>query len=322
MDTFWIVIILVTLIAAFGFVAYLYMKEAGDKGPQLWLSGSRKIRQSMATRASLATLATLAAPGSVSSRSSNAENTEPLAGEDITDAATGSPRQIAPRNVALALDDEALRELREEFQQELRQAVGRSREFDVRLTRIETSSGEAPAVPLQVTEEIAGVREHHRVEIERLQESLESVRERAGSYGERRGVALAELYGCLARVESALAAVVNPMLLPGEPLSIPRELPPEALIWNNWGDVGERAYGLGNVFNENRLVLDPATGEAIAEFIATLRQGLTGSVYPNVRITKPSADQLAQMRSGLDAIVAELPNVRRTIEDAYRGDIL
>ena len=233
----------------------------------------------------------------------------------------GSPRQIAPRNLALALDDEALRELREEFQHELRQAVGRSREFDARLTRIEASSDETPRISAQVSEEIAGVREHHRVEIERLQVSLASVRERAGSYGERRGVALADLYGCLARVEAALAAVVNPMLLPGEPLSIPRELPAEALVWNNWGDVGERAYGLGNIFNENRLVLDGATGDAIAEFIATLRQGLTGSVYPNVRIAKPSADQLAQMRSGLEAIVAELPKVRRTIEDAYRNDI-
>ena len=170
-----------------------------------------------------------------------------------------------------------------------------------------------------MSEEIAGVRAEYQVEIERLHVSLESVRERAGSYGERRGVALAELYGCLARVEAALAAVVNPMLLPGEALAIPRDLPAEAMTWDTWRDVGERAYGLGNVFNENRLVLDPATGDAIAEFIATLRQGLTGSVYPTVRIAQPSADQLAQMRAGLEAIVAELPTVRRTIEDAYRN---
>ncbi len=308
MDMFWLLFILVVLVALFGLVAYLYMKEAGDKGPQLWLTGPRRIRQSMATLATL---------GTMTPRSPDAQDTAPLA----EDEAASSPRQIAPRNLALALDDEALRELREEFQHDLRQAVGRSREFDARLTRIEVTADESPRLSTQVSDEIAGVREHYRVEIERLHVSLDSVRERAGSYGERRGVALADLYGCLARVEAALAAVVNPMLLPGEPLSIPRDLPAEAMVWSTWEGVGERAYGLGNVFNENRLVLDPATGDAIAEFIATLRQGLTGSVYPNVRIAKPSADQLAQMRSGLDAIVAALPTVRRSIEDAYRNDI-
>jgi len=298
MDMFWLIVILVLLIALFAYVAYLYMKEAGEKAPQLWLTGSQKIRQSMGAL----------------DRSTQSRDTAPLPGEGASDA----PRQIAPRHLALTLDDDALRQLREEFQQELRQAVGRSREFDARLTRIEASSDEAPGIPAPVAEELAGFREHQRIELERLQVSIASVRERVGSYGERRGQALAELYGCLARVEAALAAVVNPMLLPGEPLSIPRELPAEALVWDNWGDVGERAYALGNVFNENRLVLDGATGEAVAAFIAILRQGLTGSVYPNVRTAKPGADQLAQMRSGLEAIVADLPTVRRAIEDAYR----
>ncbi|MBA2467901.1 MAG: hypothetical protein H0V37_00695 [Chloroflexia bacterium] len=302
MEWIWLIVVLVVLIGVFGYAGYLYMREAGNKAPQLWLTGSQKIRQSIAQRA---------APG---------QDTAPLPEAGAAVAPALSPRQIAPRNLALALDDEALRELREEFQHELRQAVGRSREFDARLTRIEAGSDESPRLSAQVAEEIAGVREQHRLEIERLQSSMSSIRERAGSYGERRGEALAELYGCLARVEAALAAVVNPMLLPGEPLTIPRELPAEALVWKNWGDVGDRAYGLGNVFNENRLLLDGTTGDEIAAFIATLRQGLTGSVYPNVRIANPGADQLAQMRSGLEAIVAELPKVRRTIEGAYRDD--
>ena len=253
-------------------------------------------------------------------RSLSADATSPITEDVEVLAASGAPRQIAPREMALTIDDEALRELKEEFQSELRQAVGRSREFDARLTRIEASATDEPRISAQVSEEIAGVREHHRVEIEQLYIRLESVKQRAGSYGERRGEALAELYGNLARVEAALAAVVNPMLLPGEPLSIPAELPAEALDWNNWGDVGERAYGFGNVFNQNRLVLDKDTGDEIEKFIATLRQGLTGSVYPNVRVAKPTADQIAQMRSGLQAIVAELPKVRRNIEDAYRDD--
>jgi len=302
MEWILLIMVLVILIGVFGYAGFLYMREAGDKAPQLWLTGPQKIRQSIARRS---------APG---------QDTAPLAEGVAAAAPAGSPRQIAPRNLELAMDDEALRELREEFQHELRQAVGRSREFDARLTRIEAGSDESPRLAAQVAEEIAGVREQHRLELERLQVSMSSIQERAGSWGERRGQALADVYSSLARVEAALAAVVNPMLLPGEPLSIPEELPAEALVWKNWGDVGDRAYGLGNVFNENRLLLDGATGDEIAAFIATLRQGLTGSVYPNVRIAKPSADQLAQMRSGLEAIVAELPKVRRTIEDAYRDD--
>jgi len=39
-----------------------------------------------------------------------------------------------------------------------------------------------------------------------------------------------------------------------------------------------------------------------------------------VRVAKPSASQIAQMRSGVEEIVAELPNVRRHIENAYRDE--
>jgi hypothetical protein len=308
MEMFLLIVVAVFLAVLFGYVAYLYMKEAGQHGPQLWLTGSQKIRQSMGSL------------GAATQRSLSADATAPIATDADVVATSGAVRQIAPREMALTIDDEALRELKEEFQRELRQAVGRSREFDARLTRIEASATDEPRISSRITEEIAGVREHHRLEIEQLQVRLESVKQRAGSYGERRGEALAELYGNLARVEAALAAVVNPMLLPGEPLSIPTELPAEALDWNNWGDVGERAYGFGNVFNQNRLVLDKGTGDEIEKFIATLRQGLTVSVYPNVRVAKPTADQIAQMRSGLQAIVAELPKVRRNIEDAYRDD--
>lgn len=304
METFFLVAVLVVLIALFGYVTFLYMKEAGEGGGKLWLTGSQKIRQAMRP------------PGKKSHGLSGASAAEVddvaiLPGED-------APRQIAARDLVSSMSDEAIRELKEGFQSELRVAAGRSREFDARLTKIEANSADAPQIATQVSSELAGVKELHRGEIARLESTLESVKQRAGAYGERRGQALSELYSSLARVESALAAVVNPMLLPGEPLAIPDELPAEALVWNTWGDVGERAYALGNVFNENRLVLDPATGDEIERFIARLRQALTGSVYPNVRAAKPGAGQIAQMRSGLEAIVAELPNVRRRIETAYR----
>ena len=278
--------------------------KAAHDAPRLWLTGSRRLRRSMGT-SPLTLDREAAAPPQAS-----------------MDEVTGSePKAIAPQEAALAVDDEALRRLREELHGELRLAATRTREFDARLTRIEAMSGDAPDLSTMLTEEIAVVTEQHRLEIERLQASLRSVRQRAGSYGQRRGEALANLYGSLARVESSLASVVNPMLLPGEPLTIPAELPAEALTWNTWSDVGEAAYAFGDVFNQHRLVLDRETADEIGQFIAILRQALTGSVYPTVRNGKPTPDKLMRMRSGLEAIVTGIPVVREKIEDAYRDDV-
>jgi hypothetical protein len=245
---------------------------------------------------------------------SQSQVTTALADDAEPVSAPAAAPQLASQDRRLAFDSDAIRQMKEEFQRELRQAVGRSREFDARLTRVETTKVEDPRIP----DVIEGIKQEQRVEIEQLRVSMETIRQRAGAYGERRGQALSELYGSLARVESALSAVVNPMLLPGESLSLPGEFPPEAMQWTNWGDVGERAYAFGNVFNENRLVLDKSTAEEIAAFIGTLRAGLTGSVYPAVRSGKPTADQVAQMRTGLKAIVEALPVVRGQIEEAYR----
>jgi hypothetical protein len=231
---------------------------------------------------------------------------------------SGDTPAISPPPV---VDDSALRSLREEVLGELRQAAGRSREFDVRLARIEHEAAAAPDISTEMRGELAGLREKQQMEFERIEVTLRSVQVRAGSYGQRRGEALASLYASLARVESSLASVVNPMLLPGESLTLPADLPAEAMTWATWSDVGEAAYTFGDVFNQNRLLLDPSTADDIGRFIATLRQALTGSVYPTVRDGKPNSDRLVQMRSGLESIVAALPVVRRQIEDAYREDL-
>lgn len=304
MDVFWVVVVILLLLAAFGYVAYLYMKEAGPNAARLWLVGSRLMRT----------------PGGRATSSAAVDSQSQVTRELVDDAppvdAPAAPPQLAAQERRLAIDADAIRQMKEEFQRELREAVGRSREFDARLTRVEMKPVEDPRIP-QVIE---GIKQEQRSEIERLRVSVETIRQRAGAYGERRGQALSDLYGSLARVEAALAAVVNPMLLPGESLSLPADLPTEAMQWTNWGDVGERAYAFGNVFNENRLVLDRSTAEEIAAFIATLRSGLTGSVYPAVRSGKPTADQISQMRSALQAIVDAIPVVRGQIEDAYRED--
>ena len=75
----------------------------------------------------------------------------------------------------------------------------------------------------------------------------------------RRQDVCAELYSALARFEAALAAVSNPVLLPGEPYAIPAELPASSLVWENWNDVGERVFVLADTFNAQRLHLSPQT---------------------------------------------------------------
>lgn len=302
MDVFWIVVVIVLLLAAFGYAGYLYVKEAGPESLRLWLTGSRLFR--------------MASNGNGRSVAVEPHTTETAPMPFATAESEQEAAQLAAQERRAALDSEALRHLKEEFQRDLVAAVGRSREFDARLARVELSAGPDPAIE----EEIASIRETQQAEIGDLRQSMESLKDRIGTYGERRGEALAALYGSLARVESSLAAVVNPMLLPGESLALPHELPQEAYAWANWGDVGERAYAFGNVFNENRLVLERSTADAIAGFIATLRTGLTGSVYPAVRGSKPTADQIVQMRSGLEAIIAALPVIRGQIENAYRDE--
>jgi len=300
-------LVLVVLVVLFLGVSYLYMREAGSDGARLWFTGSDRLRASIRAFGS--------SGATVSLRSmSQAESASPTPMPTVAE-----PRQLSALDMARALEDDAMRELKEEIQRELRVAVGRTREFDVRLTRIEQTTGEMPDLSAELSRELDLVREAQRAEMARVKASLDVVRQQAGSWGERRGEVLSELYGSLARVESALAAVVNPMLLPGEPLSLPADLPVEAMEWKSWGDVGERAYAFGNIFNENRLVLPRETADEIELFIGTLRHALTGSVYPAVRGGKPGADLMARMRSGLDEIVAGLPAVRRPIEPAHRN---
>jgi len=315
MDTALVIIVLFVVLGLFGGVGFFFRKETGGNAvdtARLWLTAPRQAGKSLVTIRP------------------QAADDAAYAGDDapVNDGAPGSVRQsaatsplpLSDRPAALQLDDSALRELREELQGELRRAGGITREFDARLTRIEANAVDTPRLSEALERSIEDHADAQRRELELLREDVTAVRQSAGSRGERRNEALADLYGHLARVESALAGVVNPMLLPGEPLTLPAELHPEALIWDNWSDAGERAYAFGDAFNQHRLVLDPGTADEIGGFIATLRQGLTGSVYPNVRAQQPTSAQLGQMRAGLETIVAALPGVRRRIEQAYRGE--
>jgi hypothetical protein len=127
----------------------------------------------------------------------------------------------------------------------------------------------------------------------------------------------ADLYARLARLEAALAAVTNPILLPGEAYAPPVEFLPEALVWENWNEVGERAFSLADAYSAQRLHLSEETRGEIEGFVTTLRTLLTRSVYPNLQ-PEPDAAQQVALRSALEEISAEFPKVRQKLEWEYR----
>jgi hypothetical protein len=135
--------------------------------------------------------------------------------------------------------------------------------------------------------------------------------------GSRRPDVSADLYARLARLEAALAAVTNPILLPGEPYSPPAEFLPEALVWENWNEVGERAFSLADAYSAQRLHLSQETRGEIELFVTTLRALLTRSVYPNLQ-PEPDAAQQAALRSALEEIAGEFPKVRQGLEREFR----
>ena len=142
---------------------------------------------------------------------------------------------------------------------------------------------------------------------------------RRTSLGDRRTDVSAELYARLARLEAALAAVTNPVLLPGEAYAPPGELIPEALVWENWNEVGERAFALADAFSAQRLHLSEQTRVDLGEFVTSLRVLLTRSVYPNLQ-PEPGREQQLALHEALGAIATELPRIRASIEREFRAE--
>jgi DNA repair exonuclease SbcCD ATPase subunit len=160
------------------------------------------------------------------------------------------------------------------------------------------------------------------VAMERLRADLLAALSRAAAdgssrLGTRRPDVSADLYARLARLEAALAAVTNPILLPGETYAPPAEFLPEALVWENWNEVGERAFSLAEAYSSQRLHLSEETRGDMELFVTTLRTLLTRSVYPNLQL-EPDAAQQAALRSALEEIAGEIPKVRQKLEREYR----
>lgn len=301
METFIVILVLLVLIVLFGGVGYFFIRETGWENARLWITGPRQIRQMMSPSHETA------------SRIDDATYTGRY--RDAQSAEFGP--------VPVTLDDTALRNLREELHGELTRAAGLTRDFDARLTRIEEDLVVSKQLPDEigktVQESVQSVEERTQKHISRMQDDLHAARVADSPFGQRRADALAELYANLAHVETALSNVVNPMLLPGEPLRVPDELFEDTLDWENWDDVGERAYSLGDVFNRDRIVLEPELAEQIERFLSTFRQALTEKVSPVVQNPSRTSIQINQMKAGLTMIVTALPPLRRQIEAHYRA---
>jgi hypothetical protein len=312
METVGVVIVLLVVLGIFGGVGYLFVRETGTtdlrEQARLWLTGPKQLRRSMAP--------TAPAPATVAPRERPEAAMAP---------ATEELSRLPERPVAAVRDDEALRRLREEVQGEMRGVLGRAGALDARLVRLEDEvrarqgsvdeQGRALAELGEARERQGRDLDGLRVELTELQRALPAM----GPFGQRRGEALAELYGQLARVEAALGAVVNPVLLPGEPLQLPEEFFPETLSWESWKEVGDRAFAFGDAFSQSRIALDAETAAAVERFVATLRQALTGAVYPSVKDAYPTPQQLRGMRAALQEIIAALPTVRQRLEASYRS---
>ena len=128
----------------------------------------------------------------------------------------------------------------------------------------------------------------------------------------------AELYAALARLEAAVAAVTNPVLLPGEPYAPPADFLADALVWENWKEVGERTFAFADIYSARRLYLSEATRAEAGAFVAELRGLLTESIYPNLRPNAGPA-QREQLRETLEVLADRFPALRASLERDFRA---
>ncbi|MGH2614715.1 MAG: hypothetical protein ACRDJC_05720 [Thermomicrobiales bacterium] len=187
----------------------------------------------------------------------------------------------------------------------------------------EARSAELRRVQSELTLRAEAEASRHDAGQERLRADLlaamsGTVAQRGRAASERRSEVTSELYARLARLEAALATVTNPVLLPGEIYAPPKEFIPEALNWENWNEVGERAFALADSFNAQRLHLSEQTRIDVGGFVTNLRTLLTRSVYPNLQ-PEPDLSQQAALRLALEEIAVALPKVRDQLEKEYRN---
>ncbi len=301
METALAIVVLIIVLLLLAALAYAWARASGPGAMRAWLVAPAALREGLGNLL-------------VSARDTTVND----ANDAVRDADWREATDPESRNtVTLAYDETALATLRDDLERDLSTTREHQQAIDQHLRRLDLALTEMRGVPDEMTKVMRTRERQMRRRLDQLRYEVEGVRRGATAAGARRDEAYAELYTHLAQIEAALATAINPMLLPGEPLQVPDEFAPETLDSENWDDVGEHAYAFGMTFNQTRLVLDPALATDIERFLATLRQGLTGKVYPTVRRPEPTRTQLALMRSSLEGIVEALVPVRRRIEAAW-----
>lgn len=200
--------------------------------------------------------------------------------------------------------------------------------FEAQLTMVQNALEQQQARIVQLAAEMhrradAGEQRQEMI-LERIRADLNAaanriVSERQPQPGrERRLDVSAELYARLAKLEASLSAVTNPVLLPGEPYEAPGELVTEALIWENWNEVGELAFALADAYSAQRVHLSEQARADIGGFVTALRVLLTRSIYPNLHTDLEPAQQ-EELQSYLAQAAIELSNLRAALDREYQN---
>lgn len=281
METFIVILVLIILFVLLGGTAWFFGKEAGPGNGFSWLTGTRQFRSMVQPFSSKA--------------------------QEFTNS----------RQSAVMIDDSRLLELAEELQGEITRASAMAEHFEMRMVALEREIGHTRQLPQTIDARVQSAESETRSRINKLRQELNQSRKSDSPYSLKRNDAVGKLYQRLAQLEVALGNVINPMLLPGEPVSVPDSLHDDTLQWENWGDVADRAFGFGEQFSQTRFLLEPELAERIETFISNFREALTGTVYPIVQGDFVNAKQKATMRDGIVTVVEGITPLRREFERTW-----
>jgi hypothetical protein len=203
-------------------------------------------------------------------------------------------------------------------------------EHDAQLARLRDRFAEVDGQTATALEHALGeLRTHQEIELARLREgvgaAMAAIAVRQSSpesevIAARKAEATADLYRKLAKLETSFMSLANPVLLPGEPFTLPPEVLPETMKWENWKDVGDAAFAFAEAFNQDRIYLDDATCRDLIGFISGLRALMTTTIYPNV-LPKPGADPAesrAALQGALEQLGHDIPDARERLERSFR----
>jgi uncharacterized coiled-coil protein SlyX len=166
METVVVILVLLVLLVLFGGAGYYFVRETGWENSRLWFTAPRQFRHLTSPRAK---------PVGDERETDTVRLEEPRRG--------WRPGDSGP--VTVALDDNALRELREELQGEMTRAAGLTREFDARLTRMEEALAATRHLPDEIGQSITEQESRTRRRLEKLRIEINATRVTNGPYGPR-----------------------------------------------------------------------------------------------------------------------------------------